>query len=303
MQTLAKEVADDLRTNGNGLLVFHGDSSNLGKLISECAEAQAEYGDLLKDTEGQVGHQRFKYARLSSIMKAVRPALARRRILVLQPLTSSPLGEEWQRLTTILAGHGARIEAAYDFKRADLQDSEAKPKAKIQEWGRILTYLRRYCTQSAFVLEGDADADDAHPSDKTGAPVQSSPPAPKRAKAPSKPPPRVDRGEAIPPAPGPAPPPAPAPEPTPPTPEEQAWEGPATPELVQKLTTEFHRLGFLKGDQIQAATQVWTGQTANEIKKDSRKAVGLLDRLREFKSEAEAKADIVRMKEIQRASR
>lgn len=125
-------------------LVIKGDAT---KLFEALAKASQDFQPVPKVATGQIGKERkFKYADFVTLMRCVRPALATNGIVILQPLHSR---EEDAITTTILAGHGASLQASFAFNR------DPNP----QEFGRHHTYYRRYQLQSLLGLGGDDDAD------------------------------------------------------------------------------------------------------------------------------------------------
>jgi hypothetical protein len=150
LETVMNDIEIELDT-----LVVKGDPT---KLYEELAKAQAEFVPVPRAADGQIGMQKFKYASYSTLIRCVRPALAKHGIAVFQPL-------HWRESkavsTTILAGHGASIQASFAF------DAEFQKKQKDgtvvndpQEFGRHHTYYRRYQLQAMLGIEGDKDADD-----------------------------------------------------------------------------------------------------------------------------------------------
>lgn len=134
-------------------LCFLGSPEAIDKLAGEMAVAMADFQPILNADEGQAGNRRFRYASLDILRSATMPALLKRRILVLQPL-SGPygLGEGGgavYRLDTIVMGYGARIVATLEFERA----------GNLQEFGSQQTYLRRYAYRALFLLDGSDDVD------------------------------------------------------------------------------------------------------------------------------------------------
>lgn len=145
----------------SGPVQIYGSREARLQLVQALAAAQETLDTIGKGTTGQVGKRNFSYSNLLDIMRVVRPALKSHGLCVLQPISSSPLGEEWQSVTTIIAGHGAEIVATYDYhRRAQEMDDKNDGSTPVQRWGKVLTYVRRYAIQSMFVLQGDADADD-----------------------------------------------------------------------------------------------------------------------------------------------
>lgn len=138
-------------SNANGIdlhistLKIEGDPTTL---YQKLAEAQAEFLPVPEDSKGQVGKDRtFKYADFATIIKCIRPALTKHGIAFLQPLHTEG---DMAVTTTILAGHGASIQASLMFNH------DSNP----QEFGRTHTYHRRYQLLGFFAIEGE-DADDA----------------------------------------------------------------------------------------------------------------------------------------------
>lgn len=130
---------------GLGSLKVEGDAT---KLFEALAKAQAEFEAVPRDSAGQIGTNRsFKYADYATLTKCTRPSLTKNGIVLLQPLHYE---NGMAVTTTIIAGHGARIESSFSFK------ADPNP----QEFGRHHTYYRRYQLQGILGLEGE-DADDA----------------------------------------------------------------------------------------------------------------------------------------------
>lgn len=131
-------------------LVFVGEQEAMAALMTAIAQARVSFGEVKKAREGQIGHQRFKYSPLSDLTAASVGPLSKAGVAVMQFLGSSPV-EGKHRLTTIVAGHGARIETHVDFV----------PEKDVKEYGKQTTYLRRYTYNALFVLDGEPDADEA----------------------------------------------------------------------------------------------------------------------------------------------
>jgi hypothetical protein len=138
---------DEGHTMNTGL-ILHGDLEAQCKLLAAVAVARPKFKKVIKDTEGQIGNVKFKYANLAVLVEAAEEALAEQGVGVMQFLTDS--SEEGRcLLTTIFAGHGAQIQARLSFTHPE----------NVKEFGKLTTYLRRYAYQAAFVLDGDQDAD------------------------------------------------------------------------------------------------------------------------------------------------
>ena len=140
---------------GINTLKVEGDATKLFEML---AKAQAEFLDVPRVDDGQVGNDRkFKYAGYATLVKCVRPALNKYGIALIQPLHSL---DGKAITTTILAGHGARIETSFAFHADYVKaDKYGGKKDDCQEFGRSHTYYRRYQLQSILGIEGDDDAD------------------------------------------------------------------------------------------------------------------------------------------------
>lgn len=138
-------------------LLFHGSDDALAKLTDALAKASESFDRIPKDRTVTIptksGPYTFSYSPLSTIMKTVRPALLRNGLVLLTPVSNSTKPGH-HRITAVLMGHGARIEARIDF------DHRALAGNSIKDYGTVLTYLRRYATQGLLAIEGDLDADE-----------------------------------------------------------------------------------------------------------------------------------------------
>lgn len=128
------------------------------KLFEELARAQSEFEPVPRQSEGQVGAQRFKYAGYATLIRCVRPALGRHGIALIQPLHHR---DDMAITTTIIAGHGASIQSSFAFKAEFVRkQKDGTTVEDPQEFGRHHTYYRRYQLQAMLGIEGDKDADD-----------------------------------------------------------------------------------------------------------------------------------------------
>lgn len=135
--------------NPTPALRFVGDPKSVAALFEAIAKARKEFGSVTKGREGQIGNQRFKYSPLGTLTDASMAPLCSAGVVPMQFITASPTpGHE--RLTTLVAGHGARIESYIDFK----------PDPSVQLYGKQTTYLRRYAYNALFVLDGVPDQDE-----------------------------------------------------------------------------------------------------------------------------------------------
>lgn len=141
-------------------LQLQGDSKCLAALLTALAKAAGEFGTLKADKKGQVGNQTFLYADLGMIMAVVRGPLAKNGVAPLQSFTGSPRGSAWQRLTTILAGHGAVIRSDFDFEPAPLLAEHKGGGNSLQKMGLVWGYLRRMQLQAILGIAPGPDIDD-----------------------------------------------------------------------------------------------------------------------------------------------
>lgn len=126
-------------------LRFVGDCN---ALLENLASAHGEFGEVKKESTGVLTRagDTFKYADLAQYIDATKAALAKYKIMVLQPLQYA---REISIITTIIAGHGGRIEV----------DTEVPAAEDIKGFGGNITYMRRYAYASAMSLTGELDAD------------------------------------------------------------------------------------------------------------------------------------------------
>lgn len=151
---------------------FVGD---VGPLFEALAEAQGEFETVVADSvakvegkDGKRGYD-FAYAGLDVVLAAVRPALSKHGLAILQVF--SGLGEE---LTTVLALGGARVEVTCGL-----------PEWKgAQGLGSAVTYMKRYQLLGLLGVapsdDDDGNAADGHQASFQQKPKQT-PPQPKPA--------------------------------------------------------------------------------------------------------------------------
>lgn len=184
-------------TPNEATLEIQGSPEQVSALVTAIAAASEAFDTIGKSEVGQIGHQRFKYASLSTIMRAIRRPLADHGVVVLQPFHSSP-DLKGHRITTLLMGHGATIRFFVDF--VDAGETAGENDRGIKVLGKVVTYLRRYSVQSLLALEGDKDADD-EPDSPTVGPRRGDREAPQSRPAPAAAPtPRPKAGPAAAPA-------------------------------------------------------------------------------------------------------
>ena len=136
-------------------------SPTTAKLDAALAKAQGEISAAIKDSPNPAF--KTKYADLSAVMEAIRPALARNAISVTQwPIHSA---DDRVHMVTRIAHDGEWMRATFSMP---VQKKDA------HGYGSIVTYLRRYCIASCFGVISDVDDDGNAASGK----ATSAPPAP-----------------------------------------------------------------------------------------------------------------------------
>lgn len=90
-----------------------------------------------------------RYASMTAIVQATKPALAKAELSVLQMVTAEGL------VTRILHKSGEWIESTAPM----LEVTEEKGKSTAQVYGSIITYLRRYTYSAALGIVSDEDGD------------------------------------------------------------------------------------------------------------------------------------------------
>lgn len=134
-----------MNENDNTFLAY-SKSPTIGALAASLAKAQGEMKNPAFDKKNP--HFNARYASLASCLDAVRPALSKNGIALVQ--TISTPSNDWVTITTLLA-HSSGEWISCDFgARAD---------AKIQQTGATITYLRRYTLSAILGIVGDEDDD------------------------------------------------------------------------------------------------------------------------------------------------
>jgi hypothetical protein len=140
---------------------FRGQFEAQVELLVEFGKAQAEFEALKKDTEGQSGHQRFKYMNFAVLRAAVVKPLAAHGIGFTQAFTSSrESAGSYMLLTSVVAGHGAMMICRQwwptETGSPNAHDGQTR---NVRDLGGLMTYYRRYAAQTLLVVEGDRDED------------------------------------------------------------------------------------------------------------------------------------------------
>lgn len=114
--------------------------------------AQAEMPNPALDSVAQVGSRHYKYASLGAVLAAVKPALNKHGIVLLQYLQGETLstGIVWKGFKEIL-----------DVRRVDLSGTS-------QQQGSAETYAKRYALCTVFCIVGEEDDDGAAASERKG---------------------------------------------------------------------------------------------------------------------------------------
>lgn len=135
----------------------------LGALYEALSKAQGEIKPPKKNAEAHFG----KYANLSSILEAIKGPFSKHGLCVSQQITD-------QGLRTVLAHKdGGRL--------VSLMPLPSPVQVKIQEYGKQLTYSRRYSITAIVGIEGDEENDPDNPQAHKGA--SSAKPAQRKAPA------------------------------------------------------------------------------------------------------------------------
>lgn len=128
-------------------------SKMIGELVAALAKAQGEFGQATKDSDNP--YYSSKYADLAAVIGAVRPALSKNGIAVIQ----IPYADLQRQVGAVTIGfyHGEQfiefdVEAPATGKAKD-----GKDKFDVQTLGACWTYLRRYGLQGAACLASEDD--------------------------------------------------------------------------------------------------------------------------------------------------
>lgn len=121
-------------------------SETTAKLDNALAKAQGEFSAAIKDSNNPAF--KSKYADLSSVMEAIRPALARHGISLTQwPVHST---DNRVHMVTRIAHDGEWMRGTFSIP-CDKQNAHG--------YGSIITYLRRYCASTCLGVITDLDDD------------------------------------------------------------------------------------------------------------------------------------------------
>lgn len=129
---------------------MHGAPADVCKLLLALGKARAKMDPVAADAQGQFQNRTFKYADLASIYKAAIPALSAEGITVIHP--NCQVDTDTQRACTMVAGYGAMIEVAHDYRAIISPDN-------VKAHGSMMTYLNRYQLRGLCAVAGDDDLD------------------------------------------------------------------------------------------------------------------------------------------------
>lgn len=120
--------------------VLTGQIKTMKELVKKLLLVQEELGAVTKDKENPF----FKssYADINSYIDAIKPALNKHKLVILQPLTTDGV-------MTMLIDTETGEDFRFTMKLPELADP--------QKMGSAITYFRRYSLQSLFVLKAEDD--------------------------------------------------------------------------------------------------------------------------------------------------
>jgi hypothetical protein len=135
-------------------------SEQVGKLAEALAKAQLEFKPVKKETENPF--YKRKYAELSTLIDATRPALAANGLVVIQ--TPRVVGNKAVEVSTMLL-HSSGEFLAHDVVLPawqtveDKRTGDMKDRFDAQTIGSAITYGRRYSYQSVLCIAAEDDDD------------------------------------------------------------------------------------------------------------------------------------------------
>lgn len=124
------------------------------QLYAALAKAQGAFSPIKKDRDGQVGHQKFKFADFDQLIAATRPALVANGLAVIQLIKSGADGASIVE-TALVHESGASVASTVLVARPNFE--------RVQDFGKLISYLRRYAYSAILCLAADDDDDGAKP--------------------------------------------------------------------------------------------------------------------------------------------
>lgn len=140
----------------NNVAKLKEDPQPPASLAAAMAVAFGEIDSATKGAQGQVGQQKYKYADLTAVIDAIKPALIRNGLFFTQCPEPSDKGVTIE--TVLHHAAGEHMTLGKLFVPANKQDAQA--------YGSALTYARRYALVTAFgvpVEDDDGKAASAAP--------------------------------------------------------------------------------------------------------------------------------------------
>lgn len=126
------------------------DAGSLAALYAALAKAQAGFTAIHKDRDGQSGNQKFKYANLAQLIEATRPALTSNGLALFQLISTNDDGRHVIS-TTLAHDSGAAVVTSVVVANANFD--------RIQDYGKVVTYMRRYAYSAILCLAADDEED------------------------------------------------------------------------------------------------------------------------------------------------
>lgn len=148
-------------------------SAQIGELVAALAKAQGEFGQATKDSDNP--YYSSKYADLAAVIGAVRPALSKNGVAVLQ----IPCADLQRRVGIVTMGffHGEQF-IEFDLEAPAVgKAKDGKDRFDVQTLGACWTYLRRYGLQGATCLASeDNDGNELAEGNSKAIPRRQNPP-------------------------------------------------------------------------------------------------------------------------------
>jgi hypothetical protein len=129
-------------------------SDKIEKVAAAMVAFQSSLEPIKRDTEGQVGPRKMKYADLATVMEAAKPLLSENKLCVIQ---TTEVKEEPNKLvlkTVLLHESGQWISSEYLVVCKDWNDP--------QKLGSGMTYARRYSLMPLLGMVALGEDDDGH---------------------------------------------------------------------------------------------------------------------------------------------
>jgi hypothetical protein len=141
-----------LKGNVSSDLTFSGTHDEQILLFAALSKAAGNFEKTVRDSAGQIGNVKFKYANLPQLKAAIMPHLVAEGCNLMQFMTG-PDPEGAMQISTVLTGHGGLIHSKIRFS------APVEGENSVKDFGLISTYLRRYSIQSIFILDAEGDLD------------------------------------------------------------------------------------------------------------------------------------------------